>query len=153
MNGSYRFTLEWIFVKKSKGLCSCDGVPEYWFVSSFLDPERLLLEQNNNWSALGFGFSFRIVPKQPTFVFPGFQVVVGFFLKTMKQFCLCVGVLQPRVSFRKNLNEACVFILLSKYWLKEVGKTLPSLSTRGLFNDDSNLYSWVFKWCHAPFHW
>lgn len=79
MNSSYRSTLEWIFVKKSKGLCSLDGVPEYWFVSSFLDPERLLLEQSNNWSALGFGFSFRIVPKQPTFVFLGFSSCCGFF--------------------------------------------------------------------------
>lgn len=51
----------------------------------FLDPERLLLEQSNNWSALGCGFSFRVVPKQTTFVFLGV-----FFVKTVIQLCFCV---------------------------------------------------------------
>lgn len=96
----------------------------WWYarilICLFLDPERLLLEQNNNWAALGLGFSFRIVPKQPAFVFLGFSSCCGwvlflFFVKTMIQFSLCVGVLHLCVSFRKNLNEGGVCVVFFCY--------------------------------------
>lgn len=47
----------------------------------------------------------------------GFQVVVDFFffLKTMKQFCLCVGVLQLRVSF-SWMRHVCLFCCPNTDW-------------------------------------
>lgn len=92
-----------VFVKKSKRFCSHD------VLCLFFDLKRLLLEQNNNWSALGF--SFRIGPKQTTFVFLGFQVVWFFCEDNATALCLCL-LLGPCLHQEYPEWDVCVYSAL-----------------------------------------